>query len=193
MSQFKLACTTLAFLCFTGISLADPEDAEETAYQIAAKYRDRGFYILPVEAAMLGRGQTYELTIPVVRGMDYLIIASGDAAATDVDCYVYSEVGSLVIDDRRSYKNALVQFRAQYTGDVKAYIFMARTNSSQGLAHWAAFVGRRGNSFTGEGGESSGSKSPHSSMGGASQPGGVILPGEEPVARPPDQESIKNP
>lgn len=192
MKISKSALAAFSLLMLVSTSLADPEDAEELAYQIAAKYRDRGFYILPVEAAMLGRGQTYELTIPVVRGMDYIIIAAGDMAATDVDCYVYSEVGSLVIDDRRSYKSALVQFRAQYTGDVKAYIFMAKTNSSYGLAHWAAFVGRRGNSFTGDGGELSGGKTPHQSMGGASQPGGV-LSSEEPVAQPPNQESIKQP
>lgn len=191
MNTSKLAWTAFALMCLTANSFADPEDAEETAYQIAAKYRDRGFYILPVEAAMLGRGQTYELTIPVVRGMDYIVIAAGDFAATDVDCYVYSEVGSLVIDDRRSYKNALVQFRAQYTGDVRAYIFMAKTNASYGLAHWAAFVGRRGNSFTGEGADNGG-KAPHQSMGGASQPGG-ITGAEEPVARPANQESIKQP
>lgn len=191
MSNMKRLIMAFSLLSLAASSFADPEDAEETAYQIAAKYRDRGFYILPVQAKMLGRGQTYELTIPVVRGMDYLIIVAGDAAAKDLDCYVYSEVGSLVIDDRRSYKNGLVQFRAQYTGDVKAYVFMAQTDVSKGLAHWAAFVGRRGNSFS-EGVEPLGPKAPHTSEGGKSEGDGGDSKRTGPVENP-VRETIKQP
>ena len=151
MKVIKILSSICLALAFLNSAFADPEDAEERAYQLAVKFKDRGFYILPVEAGMLQRGETYRLTIPIVRGMDYLVIAAGDFAGTDVDVYVYSEVGSLVIDDRRSYQDGLVQFRAQYTGEVYAYIFMAKSNPRHGLPHWAAFVGRRGNSFS-EGG-----------------------------------------
>lgn len=124
---------------------ASPEHAEERAYQVAAKYRDRGFFVQPINSGLLGRGQMFKVTIPVVRGLDYLVIAAGDAAAQDIDVYVYSDLGTLILDDRRPLSDALVQFRAQYTGEVYAYIFMARTNSGLGLPSWAAFVGRRGN------------------------------------------------
>lgn len=137
---------TLALLCATPTLLnASPEHAEERAYQVAAKYRDRGFYVQPINSGLLGRGQMYKVTIPVVRGLDYLVIAAGDAAAQDIDVYVYSDLGTLILDDRRPLSDALVQFRAQYTGEVYAYIFMARTDMGLGLPSWAAFVGRRGN------------------------------------------------
>ncbi len=123
---------------------ASPELAEDRAYIVAAKFRDRGYYVQPVTSGLLGRGQVYRVVIPVTRGLDYLVIGAGDEAATDVDIFIYNDLGSLIIDDRRSLSDALVQFRAQYTGEVYAYIFMARTDPSKGLPSWAAFVGRRG-------------------------------------------------
>ena len=128
----------------TAKTWASPELAEDRAYTVAAKFRDRGFYIQPITSGLLGRGQTYRVIIPVTRGLDYLIIGAGDEAATDVDIYIYSDLGTLIRDDRRSLSDSLVQFRAQYTGEVYAYIFMARTDPSLGLPSWAAFVGRRG-------------------------------------------------
>lgn len=138
----------ITLLSLTVGLLASPELAEDRAYTVAAKFRDRGFYVQPVTSGLLGRGETYRVIIPVTRGLDYLIIAAGDDAATDVDVYVYSDLGTLILDDRRSLSDAMVQFRAQYTGEVYAYIHMARTDPSMGLPSWAAFVGRRGNVST---------------------------------------------
>ncbi|MEC5127700.1 hypothetical protein VSU19_13115 [Verrucomicrobiales bacterium BCK34] len=123
---------------------ADPPMAEERAHQVAVKFKDRGFYVTPIDAGILLRGQMVRVQIPVTRGLDYVIMASGDQAARDVDIYVYSEVDTLILDDRRSLSDAVVQFRSQYTGSVYAYVFMARTDPTLGLPSWAAFVGRRG-------------------------------------------------
>ncbi len=144
-SSWFIGAAAIAAFTLPNPASASPEHAEERAYQVAAKFRDRGFYVMPVNSGLLGRGQMYKVTIPVVRGLDYLVIAAGDAAARDVDVYVYSDLGTLILDDRRPLSDALVQFRAQYTGEVYAYIFMARTDMSYGLPSWSAFVGRRGN------------------------------------------------
>lgn len=142
--SFASASVALLILASARLAFASPELAEDRAYTVAAKFRDRGYYIQPITSGMLSRGQVYRVIIPVTRGLDYLVIGAGDEAATDVDLFVYSDLGTLIIDDRRSLSDALVQFRAQYTGEVYAYIFMARTDPSKGLPSWAAFVGRRG-------------------------------------------------
>ena len=88
-----------------------------------------------------GAGFTVRLLIPVSKGLDYVILVGGDRASKDVDLYVYDEVGSLILDDRRSNRNAGVQFRSSYNGTVEAYVHIARAN---GMAAYAVLVGRRG-------------------------------------------------
>ena len=136
---------TIAGAALTASSVrADPALAEERAHQVAVKFRDRDFFVTPVDSGLLTRGEMIRIQIPVTRGLDYVVMCSGDEAARDIDLYVYSEVDTLILDDRRPLSDAVVQFRAQYTGSVYAYIFMARTDPTLGLPSWAAFVGRRG-------------------------------------------------
>lgn len=168
-------------LAATASVMADPPEAEDRAHRVAVQYRDRGFFVTPVDSGILLKGSMIRIEIPVTRGLDYVVIASGDEAATDVDSYIYSEVDTLVINDGLSRSDAIVQFRAQYTGSVYAYIFMARVDASKGLPSYAAFVGRRGTAKTpASGGDDSNKSAPtglSTPQSGSPAPGAAVSGG----------------
>ena len=121
---------------------ADPAQAEDDAYSMAVHYTARGFAMSPTDSSGLGSaGFTVRLLIPVSKGLDYVILVGADRAAKDLDLYVYDEVGSLILDDRRTERRAGVKFRSSYSGTVEAYVHIARAD---GLAAYAVLVGRRG-------------------------------------------------
>ena len=101
-----------------------------------------GFYMSPTNTSgIAGSGYTVKVLIPVSKGLDYVILIGRDAFARDIDLYVYDEVGSLILDDRRATSRAGVKFRSSYNGTVQAIVHIAR---AQGLASYAVLVGRRG-------------------------------------------------
>src|SRR4051812_32333325 len=114
---------TVAVLAAAQLSLrADPAKAEDDCYNMAVHYTARGFAMSPTNSSGLGgAGFTVRLLIPVSKGVDYVILVGRDAAARDLDLYVYDEVGSLILDDRRSTSRAGVKFRSSYSGTVQAY------------------------------------------------------------------------
>lgn len=121
---------------------ADPAEAEDDCYNMAVHYTQRGFAMSPTNSSGLGgAGFTIKLLIPVSKGLDYVILVGADKAALDLDLYVYDEVGSLILDDRRTDRRAGVKFRSSYSGTVEAYVHIAR---AAGLASYAVLVGRRG-------------------------------------------------
>jgi hypothetical protein len=121
---------------------ADPAKAEDDCYNMAVYYTARGFAMSPTNTSGLGgAGFTVRLLIPVSKGVDYVILVGRDVAARDLDLYVYDEVGSLILDDRRTTSRAGVKFRSSYSGTVQAYVHIARAT---GLAAYAVLVGRRG-------------------------------------------------
>ncbi len=121
---------------------ADPAKAEDDCYNMAVYYTARGFAMSPTNSSGLGgAGYTMRLLIPVSKGVDYVILIGRDAAARDLDLYVYDEVGTLILDDRRATSRAGVKFRSSYSGTVQAYVHIARAS---GLAAYAVLVGRRG-------------------------------------------------
>lgn len=121
---------------------ADPAKAEDDCYNMAVYYTARGFAMSPTNTSGLGgAGFTVRLLIPVSKGVDYVILVGRDVAARDLDLYVYDEVGSLILDDRRNNSRAGVKFRSSYSGTVQAYVHIARAT---GLAAYAVLVGRRG-------------------------------------------------
>jgi hypothetical protein len=123
-------------------AFADPAKAEDDAYSMAVHYTARGFYMSPTNTSgIAGTGYTVKVMIPVSRGLDYVILIGRDAFAKDIDLYVYDEVGSLILDDRRPTSRAGVKFRSSYNGTVQAIVHIAR---AQGLASYAVLVGRRG-------------------------------------------------
>lgn len=129
-------------LASTTILQADPREAEDVAYRMAANYVAKGFSMSPTDnSGVLGGGQTLRFLIPVTKGLDYVFLCGGDQSAIDLDVYVYDEVGNLVLDDRRHKKLAGVQFRSAYNGTALVYLHMARAN---GLASYYVLVGRRG-------------------------------------------------
>ncbi len=170
----SLKVLSVCVLAATTSVKADPPEAEDRAHRVAVQYRDRGFFVTPVDSEILLKGSMVRIEIPVTRGLDYVVIASGDEGATDVDSYIYSEVDTLIINDGLGRSDAIVQFRAQYTGSVYAYIFMARVDASKGLPSYAAFVGRRGTAKTpASGGDDSSKSAP---TGVSSPQGGLVSP-----------------
>ena len=129
-----------ALLPFT--SFADPAKAEDEAYKMAVRYTQLGFAMSPTNHTGLGgSGYTVRFLVPVSKGLDYVFLVGGDLAARDIDIYVYDEVGSLILDDRRPDPRAGVKFRSSYNGTTQVYLHMARAN---GLAAYSVLVGRRG-------------------------------------------------
>ena len=129
----SLGCPTLR---------ADPREAEDIAYRMATSYVAKGFSMAPTDnSGVLGAGQAIRFLIPVTKGLDYVFLAGGDAAALDIDVYVYDEVGNLILDDRRPSRYAGVQFRASYNGTAIVYLNMAKAD---GLGSYYVLVGRRG-------------------------------------------------
>ena len=95
---------------------ADPAKAEDDCYNMAVYYTQRGFAMSPTNTSGLGgAGFTVRLLIPVSKGVDYVILVGRDAAARDLDLYVYDEVGTLILDDRRTVSRAGVKFRSSYS------------------------------------------------------------------------------
>src|SRR5437868_187363 len=111
---FAKSCLVGALL--VGLQLpakADPAKAEDDCYNMAVYYTQRGFAMSPTNSSGLGgAGYTVRLLIPVTKGIDYVILVGRDAAARDLDLYVYDEVGTLILDDRRSTSRAGVKFRS---------------------------------------------------------------------------------
>ena len=133
---------TLSLLTVGSRCYADPAQAEDDAYGMAVSYTARGFAMSPTNSSGVGSaGYTVRLLIPVSKGLDYVILVGADRAARDIDLYVYDEVGSLILDDRRPDRRAGVKFRSSYSGTVEAYVQIAR---AIGLASYAVLVGRRG-------------------------------------------------
>ena len=129
-------------LALTGtVANADPAKAEDDAYSMAIHYTQRGFAMAPTNHnGVGGTGTVIRFLIPVTKGLDYVFLVGVDQAALDTDLYIYDEVGSLILDDRRPAKRAGVKFRASYNGTVQAYLHLARAN---GLASYSVLVGRR--------------------------------------------------
>lgn len=130
-----LTCTLSPF------ASADPAKAQDDAYSMAVYYKNRDFAMSPQQSALLGSGQAVKFLIPVTKGLDYVFLVGCDQFAKDIDIYVYDEVGSLIIDDRRPMVRAGVKFRSSYSGTVQVYLVMQRAD---GLAAYSVLVGRRG-------------------------------------------------
>ena len=143
MKIIRRCCLIVALLATAQFPLkADPAKAEDDCYNMAVYYTQRGFAMSPTNTSGLGgAGFTVRLLIPVSKGIDYVILVGRDVAARDLDLYVYDEVGTLILDDRRTASRAGVKFRSSYSGTVQAYVHMARAS---GLAAYAVLVGRRG-------------------------------------------------
>lgn len=135
-----LACAAL--LALAPKSWADPAKAEDDCYSMAVSYSARGFAMSPTNHSGLGgSGFTVRFLVPVSKGLDYVFLVGRDQFAKDIDVYVYDEVGSLILDDRRPDSRAGVKFRSSYNGTVQVYVHIARAD---GLAAYAVLVGRRG-------------------------------------------------
>lgn len=157
------ALLALACMALPALVRADPAKAEDDSYSMAVFYTSRGFAMSPTNHSGLGgSGYTVRFLIPVSKGLDYVFLVGRDQFAKDIDLYVYDEVGSLILDDRRSEARAGVKFRSSYNGTVQVYLHIARAD---GLAAYAVLVGRRGT-------EKGGASVPSESTA-AAPPGGV--------------------
>ena len=121
---------------------ADPATADDDCYKMAIHYTQTGFAMTPTNYTSTGgSGHTVKYNIPVSRGLDYVFLVGRDSHASDIDIYVYSEVGNLILKDTRPDSRAGVKFRSDYNGTVIVYVHLAR---ARGLASFSVMVGRRG-------------------------------------------------
>lgn len=105
-------------------------------------YTQRGFKMAPTNTNGVGQsGTMIRFIVPVSKGLDYVFLAGIDLAVRDVDIYVYDEVGSLILDDRRPVRRAGVKFRSAYNGTVQVYLHL---RAAAGLGAYSVIVGRRG-------------------------------------------------
>lgn len=142
-SIYKTAATAAAALtCLVGTAFADPSAAEEDAYSMSVYYTQRGYAMAPTNTNGVGAsGTMIRFIVPVSKGLDYVFLAGIDKAVRDIDIYVYDEVGSLILDDRRPARRAGVKFRSAYNGTVQVYLHL---RSAEGLGAYSVLVGRRG-------------------------------------------------
>lgn len=142
MKPIRLLLLAAACALAAAPARADITKAEDDTYSMAVYYTQRGFAMSPTDHSGLGgSGFAIRFLIPVSKGLDYVFLAGRDQFAKDLDIYVYDEVGSLILDDRRADSRAGVKFRSSYNGTVQVYLHIARAN---GLAAYAVLVGRRG-------------------------------------------------
>lgn len=121
---------------------ADPAKAEDDAYGMAVTYTARGFAMSPTNHnAVAFGGTSVRFLIPVSKGLDYVFLCGVDQFVMETGIYVYDEVGSLILDDRRGGRRAGVKFRSSYNGTVQVYLHVART---RGPGAYSVLVGRRG-------------------------------------------------
>ncbi len=121
---------------------ADPAKAEDDAYKMAITYSARGFAMNPTNnTGVGGSGFTIHFIVPVSKGVDYVFLCGMDTFVERSGIYVYDEVGSLILDDRRGLKRSGVQFRSSYNGTVNVYLNISRAN---GMGAYSVLVGRRG-------------------------------------------------
>lgn len=141
-STLRVAATAVALACMTGTVLADPSAAEEDAYSMSVYYTQRGYAMAPTNTNGVGAsGTMIRFIVPVSKGLDYVFLAGIDNAVKDIDIYVYDEVGSLILDDRRPARRAGVKFRSAYNGTVQVYLHL---RAADGLGAYSVLVGRRG-------------------------------------------------
>lgn len=152
----------IAGLALTNSSVADVTDAEDVAWKIGAKYQTRGYSLYDTGAhgtfKLGAEGGTYQqFNLRVVKGVDYVFLAAGDFEEQDLDLYVYSDVGQLIIEDRRGPDTqdktnmAGVNFRADYNGTVQVYLHMysasSKVGARAGLAFYYVLAGNRKSAF----------------------------------------------
>ena len=140
--QLKLL-TIIATSLFLGRT-ANAQDvtlAEDDAYSMALYYSARSYNPFPVTNGVDGSGAKKEFTLTVQKGIDYVFLVGRDKYIQDLDIYVYDEAGALIQKDRRSTSRAGVRFRAQFDGNVRVIMHVAR---SQGLGAWSMLLCSRG-------------------------------------------------
>ena len=124
-----------------GIVKGKPESspflARQDARKISAKFRERGFTIMPVAN---GNNKYGELVfrIELIKGLDYVIMVGIDDVIEDVDLYVKDEVGNMVAQDTRTINRACVQFAASYNG---VYEVVVDPVKGRLLGHFAVLAG----------------------------------------------------
>jgi|GEM_PF-1304601 len=147
-SSKLVAALGLGAILLASPAKADPMEAADKAYEMAAKYHDLMYYFAPVQEGYAGHGVTIEFEVPVSRGLDYVFIAAGDKFCKDINIYVESEgTRNTIKKDVRPVDNGLagVGWRSDYNGVVNVVVHFARATDRCG---WTVLAGRRGTLMT---------------------------------------------
>lgn len=142
-SLFYVVTSVIALIAPHLAKAQDAGQAEDRAYQMAAKYSAMAYYITPSKEGHAGYGTTLEFTVNVSEGLDYIFIIAGDRYCNDVNMWIESEVGTTLVKDTRKMDNGLagVRWRSDYNGSATVIVHFVSVSS---LCDWAALMGRRG-------------------------------------------------
>jgi len=112
----SLACLVVAVALWTGTSVAGEADAKACLDQLVANAGSEGYRLRITDAEQLQPDEAHGYTTVLTQGREYLIFACGDAAARDLDIYLFDEAGTLVYQDKGRDAQPIVTVTPEWTG-----------------------------------------------------------------------------
>ncbi len=122
---------------------ADSAEASDKGYEAASKFSSQGYAITPTKEGTGKADETVEFEVPVSRGLDYVLIVSGDRGCQAMQVWVESEdTGATLAKDTRKNRPGMagVGWHSDYNGSVKVAVNFAKVDGS---CSWCALVGRK--------------------------------------------------
>ena len=106
---------------------ASPEEAEIMANVMVDAHQKSGFHTTSFRYTdvLSGGGQGKDYLVPVVNGVEYVLLVGTDQGA--VINNVYDEDGGAILGGRPAIKPGGVQFRSSYNGSARVNVFLARS------------------------------------------------------------------
>ena len=86
---------------------------------------------LNLAAAYLPVGQTISLNVTLLKGIDYVFLASGPTELTDVDLYVRDLAGKVLAEDLQEDGTPVVEFRPAASGTFQLQLHLAAGTSAE--------------------------------------------------------------
>jgi hypothetical protein len=120
--------------------------ASDFAGRMAEKYREEGYRMeAPRAGSPVSRpGEVRQFEYPVRAGEEVVLIAAADDKDQDLEMWVESTVGNLLVKDNRKAGNSLAgaRWRSDYEGTVKVTLRFDTHNKKRELA-WVVIAGTR--------------------------------------------------
>jgi len=138
-TKLLIAILMLAMVGILLISAAVASEADATACldQLVNNASAQGYRLRNTDTEQLAPNEAHGYTAVFTKGREYLVFACGDAAARDLDIYLYDEGGDLVFQDRMSDAQPIVTVTPEWTG---SYTVVVKLYDAEGPASYAMAV-----------------------------------------------------